>query len=53
MRSSIVIHFLLILSIISFAQQTPENIWQHTFGGDNNDLCYSVIQTDGGGFALK
>lgn len=52
MRAFIVIQFLLILSTISIAQNTPELIWQYTFGGNNNDLCYSIVQTDDGGFAL-
>jgi len=29
-----------------------EEIWSQTYGGENNDDCYSIIQTPDGGFAL-
>ncbi len=35
---------------IAFAQ--PDSIWSRTYGGENLDYCYSVIQTVDNGFVL-
>jgi len=34
------------------AQAQPDSLWSRTFGGDNYDVCSSLIQTADGGFAL-
>ena len=41
---------LLILSVVVHAQ--PDSLWSRTFGGGNNEQCYSIIHTADGGYAL-
>jgi len=40
------------LATISLAQETPEILWQQTYGGNANDVCFSVTGTLDGGYAL-
>jgi len=40
------------LATISLADETPEIIWQQTYGGNANDVCFSVTGTLDGGYAL-
>ncbi|MDP8205525.1 MAG: T9SS type A sorting domain-containing protein [Candidatus Electryonea clarkiae] len=34
------------------ADSTGDSLWSRTFGGGNDDVCYSVIQTPDNGFVL-
>jgi len=57
--SSIVIIVIVIAAMVlllSFeavrASATPDSEWSETFGGGDNDVAFSVIQTSDGGYAL-
>jgi len=47
----------LLLSITLFTLTTnihaqPDSLWSRTYGGENYEVCYSLIQTSDGGYAL-
>jgi len=41
---------ILIISLSAFAQ--PCTLWTQTFGGSNDEIGYSVQQTDDGGYVI-
>jgi len=47
-----IILFLTGLCLASEAQAQPDSLWSRTFGGEQDDECYSLIQTADGGFAM-
>jgi len=60
MRKSVIIKLLLFLIIISFLYinyASAENkgnaiTWDKTFGGSNEDMGFSIVQTENGGYAV-
>ncbi len=60
MRKSVIIKLLLCLILISFLSvdyATAENkgnaiTWDKTFGGSSDDMGFSIIQTENGGYAI-
>ena len=61
MRKSVTIKLLLCLTLISFlfvnyaSGENKENIitWDKTFGGNGEDMGFSIIQTENGGYAVS
>ena len=60
MRKSVIIKLLLCLILISFLSvdyASGENkgnaiTWDKTFGGNSDDMGFSIIQTENGGYAI-
>jgi len=60
MRKSVIIKLLLCLMLISFLAvdyalgENKENVitWDKTFGGSSDDMGFSIIQTENGGYAI-
>ncbi len=60
MRKSVIIKLLLCLILISFLAvdyalgENKENVitWDKTFGGSSDDMGFSIIQTENGGYAI-
>jgi len=51
-RFYISLAFLILISIVIFAQTPPDTLWTRTFGGSGNDYSWSVQQTTDNGFIL-
>ncbi len=52
MRKTILSVLIVLFTLSSTALAQPEIDWSQTYGGESSEYCYSVIQTDGGGYAL-
>ena len=51
MKRTWIILLTLTLPVLALAE-LPDSLWSRTFGGSNNDICYSVQQTSDGGYIL-
>ena len=52
MRKSILLFTITLFTFATTIHAQPDSLWSRTFGGEYGDYCFSMIQTDDGGFAL-
>ena len=52
MRPTILFIFTFLFAFSCPSHAQPDSLWSRTYGGGDEDWCYSVIQTVDGGFAL-
>jgi hypothetical protein len=55
MRKAIILGLMMVgmlLLVQGVAGQPPDTLWTRTYGGGNNDYCYSVQQTIDGGYVM-
>ena len=38
--------------LLVYTDSNYDSLWSHVFGGDRDNLCHSIIETNDGGFAL-
>ena len=52
MRNTIILFTIAMLALAGTAHAQPDSLWSRTFGGRDDDKCFSMIQTADGGYAL-
>ena len=52
MRNTILLFTIAMLASAGTANAQPDSLWSRTFGREHNDVCFSAIQTEDGGYAL-
>ncbi len=52
MRYAIILFTITLLALTVTAHAQPDSLWSQTFGGEEIDICNSIIQTADGGYAL-
>jgi len=52
MKKLILYATILVLFPLALAAKAPRKVWAKTYGGDNEDVGKTVIQTSDGGYAI-
>jgi len=51
-KKILILYFILFIGVLLFSQSPPDTLWTRTFGGIEDDVAYSVIETGTGDFVL-
>jgi hypothetical protein len=52
MRNTFLVLSFTLFTLTTTIHAQPDSLWSKTFGGENDESCYSLIQTADGGYAL-